>query len=202
MFNSFADHNELFTRVPSHVRYQLNGQINDTLYQIPVCTGKNCLPALFYDYYTDRSIKIEDTRELVFGTRSAWFKQNDKQNDLNFQNILDIKMYSVIPFCSKNTSKTVFRIFYSAGLKENENNLDITDFVDPTDTQYISSLSDKLPIIDRFNYGNDFVPCSIDAASVDDKVVGVSNFDYFKNLKNKKCIFIISLISDIKISLI
>ncbi len=102
--------------------------------------------------------------------------QNNKQNDLNFQNILYIQVYSVIPYCSVNSSRTVYRVFYSAGLKENEAKLDITDFVDPNDAQYSAGLRDRALILDRaITRQETFVPCSVQSASVDDKVDGVNS---------------------------
>jgi hypothetical protein len=130
---------------------------------------------LFYDFFSENPITIEETNRLVFGTRDAWFKQNKKENDLDFQRLLEIKMYSVVPYCAKNSSKVIYRILYSAGLKGNDQQLDITDFIDPSDSQYSSSLGDKLELgLDRTGYNQYMIPCSVSARSIDDIVVGVS----------------------------
>lgn len=118
---------------------------------------------------------MSEKENLVFGIRNAWFEQNDKLSDLNFQNYLDIKMYSVIPFCSRNSSKILYRVYYSAGLKNRYQHLDITDFVDPSDQQYKANLADKVTVINRADYSNNLIPCSVQSASIDDKVEGVNN---------------------------
>ena len=126
---------------------------------------------------------MDELNNLVFGTRNAWFEQNDKLSDLNFQNYLDIKMYSVIPFCATNSTKVLYRVYYSAGLKNRYQHLDITDFVDPTDKQYRANLADKVTVIDRNGYSNSLAPCSVTAASIDDKVEGVITHNSIKDTK-------------------
>jgi len=89
-------------------------------------------------------------------------------------------MYSIIPYCSVNSSKTAYRVFYSAGLKENDANLDITDFIDPNDDQYSMALRDRVAILERkITKQETFIPCSTHSASVDDRVVGVNFSIYF-----------------------
>lgn len=173
LFNSYADQNDLFSRTPTLMTYQINN-LNRSRFEIPVCKDTSCIPALFYDYFTENSINIAETSKLVFGTRDAWFKQNNKQSDLGFQRQLDVKMQSVIPYCATNSTRKLYRVFYSAGLKANDLKMDITDFLDPSDKQYSSSLGDKAVIADRSGYDEYMVPCSANARSVDDIVVGVS----------------------------
>ncbi len=70
-------------------------------------------------------------------------------------------------------SLIINRIFYSAALLNNVQNLDISDFIDPSDHIYNNTLQNTLNVISRDQY-SDYLPCSIVNGSVLNVVTGVN----------------------------
>ena len=75
------------------------------------------------------------------------------------------------------------RLFYSIGLQDNGQSYDITDFLDPADTQYNQSMT-SLNVLDRNKFGDSFVPCTSTVSSVViDKITSVNKV--FNGLKKR-----------------
>ena len=192
--------------------------------QSQVCTQATCIPALFYDFYTNENVtllnqarlvstRLKSKRTLTVSTTAnqlnqeieqAWIAYNLQATIPAFQNSLNAKIYSIIPYCSANNryvmsillffkdilnfiltfSLVANRLFYSIGLQDNGQSYDITDFLDPADTQYNHSIT-SLNVLDRKTFADSLVPCTSTVSSVViDKITSVKQV--FNSLKKFK----------------
>jgi hypothetical protein len=71
-------------------------------------------------------------------------------------------------------SDIVHRIIYAFGLKSNDENFDSTDYLDPTDIQYNSTLGQSILIFFRNNTNPNLPNLDNTAKQTADRVEGVS----------------------------
>ena len=110
LFNSFADFNSLFSYLPTSQPVIV---VNN---QSQVCTQATCIPALFYDFYTNENVtllnqarlvstRLKSKRTLTVSTTAnqlnqeieqAWIAYNLQATIPAFQNSLNAKIYSII----------------------------------------------------------------------------------------------------------
>lgn len=98
LFNNYADQNDLFNLQPNM------DSVSNVLvknFNISVCDRINCIPALFYDFYTLTNYTLAQARQAFLSQiRLAWTIQNFKQMDYTFQSLIYTDIYSIIPSVS------------------------------------------------------------------------------------------------------
>jgi hypothetical protein len=60
--------------------------------------NSTCLVSSFYDFYTKKNLTYDEAKGLIDKLKLAWYKQNLKENDPNFQSILSMAIYSILTY--------------------------------------------------------------------------------------------------------
>lgn len=95
LINCYYDQNDLFIAKPTsdNIQFSLSQERN-----LAYCDLVNCQPHLFYDFFSQTNVSVDDAKKTLSNIKVSWVIENYKQDDFLFQSLLNAQIYSVVPY--------------------------------------------------------------------------------------------------------
>ncbi|RNA26580.1 hypothetical protein BpHYR1_018519, partial [Brachionus plicatilis] len=146
LFNKFADQNDLFDLEPNEL---LKSNLEQASYKL--CSLPECQPVQFFNFFSTKNYTKSEIDELAENVKKSWILQNPLDAQTDLEQLIINNIYRIVPY-KNNNSEIIYGIFYPMGLKKNPQNLDISDFFDPSDENYNATIGTVYPRGDYEQY--------------------------------------------------